>query len=397
MDFRYTPEEQSFRMEVRQFVEEEIPEVLKGMEEIHPPYTEMEMEVVRKIAKKGWLGAAYPKEYGGLGENEVPMTEYILLDELNRGRAPGISLTCTYLISIVGNTILNIASEELKHKFIPKLLNADIRFAINYSEPDAGNDVANIRTKAELQDNEYLVNGTKRFITCADTSDYLWSLVRTQKGSKRHKGLSILIIPTNSPGITIIPFEMMNKIQTCEVIMEDVHVPKENLVGEEGKGWWHLMEALARERMTMVNFKSVARPYYEFIQWLRTAEIGDERLKDDPVIRQAVAHQYLQIMGGNMMQLIAGARTKNKDYIPTIEASASKMWRAMQSWPKANLALDIMRSYGLLTEDNANAPMNGWWAAEYGWAGHELSGAGGLDLNRKIIAQQGLGLPRGSN
>ena len=129
----------------------------------------------------------------------------------------------------------------------------------------------------------------------------------------------------------------------------------------------------------------------------RSAEIDGERLVDDPVIRQKLARQHLDMVGGKMMQLIAGSRTMHKNYVPTVEAAASKSWRAMQSWPKADLAIDIMRNYGLMTEDCPGAPIDGLWAAEYCWAGHELSGAGGLDLNRKIIAQQGLGLPRWSN
>ena len=397
MDFRFTPEEQDFRMSVRQFVKDEIPDIIKGVEEIHSSHIELEMEVVRKIAAKGWLGAAYPKKYGGRGENNVPMTEYILLDELHHGRAAGISLTITYLVSIIARRLLNIASETLKQRFIPRILNADIRFAISYSEPDSGNDIASIRSTAIPEGDEYVVNGTKRFITCADTSDYLWSLVRTEKGSRRHKGLSIMLIKTDSPGITIIPFAMMNGIETCEVIMEEVRVPRENLVGEEGQGWSHLMEALSRERFTMINFKGVSGPFDRFVQWVRSAEIDGERLVDDPVIRQKLARQHLDMVGGKMMQLIAGSRTMHKNYVPTVEAAASKSWRAMQSWPKADLAIDIMRNYGLMTEDCPGAPIDGLWAAEYCWAGHELSGAGGLDLNRKIIAQQGLGLPRWSN
>lgn len=397
MDFRFTPEEQAFRMEVRQFIKDEIPDILKGVEEIHSDHIELEMEVVRKIAAKGWLGAAYPKEYGGQGDNNVPMTEYILLDELHLGRAAGISLTCTYLVSIIGNTLLSIGSEDLKQRFIPRILNADIRFAINYSEPDSGNDIANIKTSAILEGDEYVVNGSKRFITCADTSDYLWSLVRTEKGSRRHKGLSIILIETDSPGITTIPFEMMNGIETCDVIMENVRVPKENLVGIEGDGWTHLMEALSRERFTMINFKGVSGPFDRFVQWVRTAEIDGERLADDPVTRQKLARGHLDMVGGKLMQLIAASRAMHKDYIPTVEAAASKSWRATLSWGKADMALDIMRNYGLMTEECPGAPIDGLWAAEYCWAGHELSGAGGLDLNRKIIAQQGLGLPRWSN
>jgi len=397
MDFRYTPDEQEFRLEVRRFIAEHCPRELKGFHEIHAEHVHLEMAFLKKMADRGWLGAAFPKEYGGLGGERMPMVEYILIDELHHADLEGVAVTLTYIVGIIGNTLLQVGSEELKKELLPRMLAAELRFAISYSEPDSGNDIASIRTRAVDDGDDFLITGQKRFITCADTSDYLWTLVRSEAGSVRHKGLSIVLMRSNLPGVTIQVFEMMNGIQTCEVYMDEVRVPKRYLVGERGQGWSHLMEALARERMTMINFKAVSEPFERFAQWVRGAEIDGERLAADPVVRQSVANMHVKIAGGKMMQLIAGARTADKNYIPTLEASACKMYRAMLSWEKANLALDIMRSQGLLTEGSPDAPIEGWWAAEYGWAGHELSGAGGMDLNRKIIAQQGLGLPRWSN
>lgn len=397
MDFRYTPEEQQFRMEVRSFIAEHCPRELQGFHEIHADQVHLEMAFLKKVAARGWLGAAFPKEYGGLGGERVPMVEYILIDELHHADFEGVAITITYIIGIIGNTLLQVGSEELKKELLPRMLDAELRFAIAYSEPDSGNDIASIRTQAVDDGDDFIVTGQKRFITCADTSDYMWTLVRSERGSVRHKGLSILLVRSNLPGITIQVFEMMNGIQTCEVYLDAVRVPKRYLVGQRGHGWQHLMEALSRERMTMINFKAVSEPFERLVQWARSAEIDGQRVAQDPVVRQSLGNMHVKIAGGKMMQLIAGARIARKDYIPTLEASACKMYRAMLSWEKANLALDIMRSHGLLTAESPDAPIGGWWAAEYGWAGHELSGAGGMDLNRKIIAQQGLGLPRWSN
>lgn len=397
MDFRYTQAEQAFRMEVRRFIAEHCPRELKGFHEIHAEHVHLEMAFLKKVAAKGWLGAAFPKEYGGLGGERVPMVEYILIDELHHADFEGVAITITYIIGIIGNTLLQVGSEELKKELLPRMLDAELRFAIAYSEPDSGNDIASIRTQALDDGDDFIITGQKRFITCADTSDYMWTLVRSERGSVRHKGLSIVLMKSNLPGVTIQVFEMMNGIQTCEVYLDAVRVPKRYLVGQRGHGWQHLMEALSRERMTMINFKAVSEPFERFVQWIRRAEVDGRRPAEDPVVRQALANMHVKIAGGKMMQLIAGARIANKDYIPTLESSACKMYRAMLSWEKANLALDIMGSYGLLTAGSPDAPLEGWWAAEYGWAGHELSGAGGMDLNRKIIAQQGLGLPRWSN
>lgn len=395
MDFRLTLEEQRFRTEVRQFIDDHLPaelrdqKTLEGADEFIP----LEMAFIKKMAQKGWLGAAYPKEYGGRGETLVPMTEYILLDEL-RARCSSVALTVSYLVTVIGNTILHCASEEIKKEFLPRILNADIRLCICYSEPDAGNDIANIKTRAVPDGDEYVINGSKRFITKADTSDYMWALVRTGAGSVRHKGLSLMLIETKSPGITIQPIKMGHGVTTCEVYFDDVRVPKRYLVGEEGLGWRYLMEALTRERATMINFRTCSEPFEKFVQWVRTAEIDGEPLAADPVTRQSLANIHLEFSAGKMLQLIAGSRSMNKDYICTMEGAANKMWRAILSWPRANLGVDIMRSYGLMYDGSPNVPLDGWWATEYCWAGHEMSGAGGMDLNRQIIAQVGLGLPK---
>jgi alkylation response protein AidB-like acyl-CoA dehydrogenase len=203
-----------------------------------------------------------------------------------------------------------------------------------------------------------------------------------------------MLVDAKLPGISISPMIMMNGLKTCEVYLDDVRVPKKYLVGERGRGWSYLMEALSRERSTMINFRYVSEPFEEFIQWVRTADFDGERPADDPAVRQALAHMKVKIEAGKMLQLVAGSRAANKDYVPTLEAAASKMWAALLSWEKADLAVDTMRAYGLLTKDCEDAYLEGWWAGEYGWAGHAWSGAGGVDLNRKIIAQQGLGLPR---
>ncbi|MFN8545095.1 MAG: acyl-CoA dehydrogenase family protein [Candidatus Binatia bacterium] len=395
MDFRYTPEEQAFHMEVRRFVTENLAEELKIHPEVPEELVPLENAFLKKMAERGWIGLAFPKEYGGRGENPVPMNEYILLDELHHQNAPGPALTFTYLVGVVGNTLLRQASEELKREFLPKVVKADIRFSISYSEPDAGNDIAAVQTRAVEDGDCFVVNGTKRFITCADVSDYMWTLVRTEPQLPKHKGLSILMIDNRLAGITILPMVMMNGLKTCEVILDDVRVPKRYLVGERGKGWDYLMEALARERSTMINFRYVSEPFERFVQWVRTAEFDGDRPTDDPAVRQALAHMKIQIEAGKMLQLVAGSRAADKDYVPTLEASASKMWAALMSWEKADLALDVMRAHGFLTKDCEDRLLDGWWAAEYGWAGHAWSGAGGVDLNRKIIAQQGLGLPRG--
>ena len=302
MDFRHTPDEQAFRLEVRRFIADHCPQELKGFHEIHAEHVALEMAFLKKMAARGWLGAAFPREYGGLGGERVPMAEYILIDELHRADFEGVAITFTYIIGIIGNTLLQVGSEELKAELLPRMLAAELRFAIAYSEPDAGNDVASIRTQAVDDGDDFIISGHKRFITCADTSDFMWTLVRSERGSARHKGLSIVLMRSNLPGITIQVFEMMNGIQTCEVYLDAVRVPKRYLVGQRGHGWQYLMDALSRERMTMVNFKAVSEPFARLVQWARVAGIDGQQVAQDPMARQMLANMHVKIAGGRMMQ-----------------------------------------------------------------------------------------------
>ena len=149
-----------------------------------------------------------------------------------------------------------------------------------------------IKTRAVLDGDHYVLNGSKRFNTQADTADYMWTLVR-EPGTVRHKGMSIIIVDAKTPGITITPIKMRHGTTTCQVFYDDVRVPKRHLVGEPGKGWTYLMEALTRERFTMINFRTSSETFEKFVNWLKNAEIDGERLGQDPVVRQQVANMHL--------------------------------------------------------------------------------------------------------
>ncbi len=391
MDFRFTPAEQAFRDEVRKFVIEEAPPELKGVREVDRTTGPIEAAFARKMAQKGWFGMAMPTEYGGMGENPAPASELILNAELRRLKAPGTQLLSYF--TTIAPVILKHATEEVKKEFLPKMMNCDIRFAICYSEPEAGNDLANLQTRAILDGDDYVINGQKRFITFADVADYMWAAVRTDPDLPKHKGVSIMIVDTKLPGITMSPMKMMGGSHTNEIFFDNVRVPKKYLVGERGRGFYYMMEALDLERMTIIDFHGTSTPFEEFVEWLRTAQLDGEGLKDDPIVRQRVANMRLRMQAGKMLQFIAGARAIGRDYVPNVEAAAIRHWEGLTSWDKADLAVDIMRAYGCLLKDAEDAFLEGNWSRDYPMSGHAWGSGGGVDINRKIIAQRGLGLP----
>ncbi len=390
MNFQFSSEEQGFRFEMRQFVKDNLPTEIKGVTEMTSELAPLERAFCRKMAEKGWFGLAFPKEYGGRGENPVPMNEYIMNAELRMLKAPTSFFSW---LTTIGPVILRYGSEEIKKEILTRMISCDIRFAICYTEPEAGNDLANLQTRAIQDGDDYVLNGQKRFITHADIADYLWAAVRTDPDLPKHKGVSIMIVDKNLPGITITPLKMANGLRTNEVFFDDVRVPKKYLVGERGRGFYYMMEALDLERFTIIDFHGTSSPFEEFLDWARTAELDGERIKDDPIVRQRIANMRLKMQAGKMLQLIAGARAMTREYVPNVEAAAIRHWEGIVSFEKADLAIDTMRAYGLLLRDSDEAPLEGWWPAEYKWAGHAWGSGGGVDINRKIIAQRGLGLP----
>ncbi len=391
MNFKFSPEEQAFRREVRQFALENTPPEFRKRRETTAEMVPLEKAFATKMANKGWLGLGFPKEYGGQeGDQLIPMHEYILNSELMRLRAPFQMVT---YLNDLAPVLLKYGSKELKSEILPLWLKAEIRWAIGYTEPEAGNDLAALQTKAVLDGDYWVINGQKRFCSGADLADYIWAAVRTDPDAPKHKGVSLMVIDTKLPGITITPMRMASGGRTNEVFFDDVKVPRKYLIGERGRGFYYMMEALDRERFTIIDFHIVSTPFEEFVDWFRDAELDGDRLKDDPAARHRVANMRLRMQAGKMMQLLAGARGMTKDYVPNVEAAAIRHWEGLTSWDKADLAMDLMRAYGCLMEESEDAPLEGRWPAEYKFAGHAWGSGGGVDINRKIVAQRGLGLP----
>ena len=185
----------------------------------------------------------------------MPLAQYILNDELHKAQAPIVGKN----LGVVVNTLLHNGSEKLKQEFIPRILKNEIQWALAYTEPEAGSDLANMQMKAELDGDEYVLNGQKRFITSAHFADYMWTGVRTDPDAPKHKGISRLIIDVPTPGMTLSPMNTVIGEQTNDVFFDNVRVPKERLVGELNEGWRYITEALTYERFAMTSFAPTIR------------------------------------------------------------------------------------------------------------------------------------------
>jgi 3-oxocholest-4-en-26-oyl-CoA dehydrogenase alpha subunit len=385
MDFRLSAEEETFRREVEAFLATELTDEVRGGNLIDTPAREA---FVSKMAERGWLARGVPQEYGGAGK-PMPLAPYILNLELQKVHAPNVGKN----LGVIVNTLLLHGSEQLKQAFIRRTVQNEIQWALCYSEPEAGSDLANMQTRAVLDGDDFVLNGHKRFITSAHFADFIWTGVRTDPDAPKHKGISVVIVEADAPGITITPMYTTTGERTNEVFFDNVRVPKERLVGELNRGWYYISQALDYERFTILSFTPTIRKFERLVAWVKQAQIGGKRLAADPIVRRKIAHLAVLVEAGRMLELRCISMAIRPNYVPNVEAAMNRMWCALTETQMSNDELDIMGPFGYLWSDSELSPMNGEGVSDYLRAGHKRVAAGGVDVNRNIIARRYLGLP----
>ncbi len=228
-------------------------------------------DVWKQMCKDGWAGVGWPKEWGGRGM--TPIEQFVFFDESMRSGAPVPMLT----INSVAPTIMRYGSEEQKQFYVDKILKGEIHFSIGYTEPDAGTDLASLQTKAVRDGDEYIINGQKVFTSLASGTDYIWLAVRTSQEAKKHKGISIIIVPTDAPGFSYKKIENFGEMDTNITYYEDVRVPVGNLVGEENQGWSLITNQLNHERVTLCSSGIVERQLDDVRKWAQETKLADGR------------------------------------------------------------------------------------------------------------------------
>src|SRR5947207_3231826 len=259
----YTPEQQVLRDQLRAYfarlVTPEYQAELGETEGGGPLYT----KALRQLGAHGWLGVGWPKEYGGQGR--TPTEQFVFFDEASRAGAMLPMLT----INAVGPAIMEHGSEEQKKKYLPAILRGECHFAIGYTEPSSGTDLASLRTKAVRDGDSWVINGSKLFTSQAEFADYIWLAARTDPEAPKHKGISMFIVPTSAPGYKLTPIRTMGDVRTNATYYEDVRVPAENLVGPENGGWWLITTQLNHERIALSAVGYVDRIFEDTCAWAR--------------------------------------------------------------------------------------------------------------------------------
>ena len=273
MEIGYTAEQEALRQELRDYYDRLLtPEVEADLAESYGIGPTVR-QVVRQMAADGWLGIGWPTEYGGQGRSAIE--QFIFFDESMRAGAPVPMLT----INTVGPTIMNFGTQEQKDFFLPKILAGELHFCIGYTEPDAGTDLASLTTQAVRDGDEYVINGAKVFTSLAGGADYVWLATRTDPEAAKHKGISMFAVPMDTPGVRVVPMQLLSDHNINYTFYEDVRVPASALVGGENNGWTLITNQLNHERVTLCSPGIIDRVLTDVRAWAQQTKLPDGRLE----------------------------------------------------------------------------------------------------------------------
>ena len=388
MHIDYTPEQYRLRRELRDYFADlmtpEYEAELATSEGGGPVY----MRTVRKLGADGWLGVGWPEEYGGQGRS--PIEQFIFFDEASRA---GVLLP-TLTINAVAPTIMQYGTDEQKTRFLPKILRGELHFAIGYTEPSAGTDLASLRTRAEPDGDGWVINGNKVFTSQAEYADYIWLAARTNPSAPKHKGLSIFAVPTDAPGYKITPLWTMGGVRTNSTYYEDVRVPPSALVGTMNEGWWLIVNQLNHERVALMSLGYVDRIYEDVRRWARETPLADgRRVIDQPWVQTHLARVYA---GLEVLKLLnwKQAWSLTQGSLHFADASAVKVFGSEFYVEAYRLLLEVVGQVGYVRRGSPEAVIRGRLERMYRATLILTFGGGTNEVQRDIIAMAGLSMPR---
>jgi len=391
VDFDFSPEEQKFAEDVEQWlVDNHDPVVMDHHRENFSQLSDTpeRRAFMKKLAKQGWLGMSWPKEYGG--QEIEGVYEFILTEALARHAAPQIGKG----VGIIGKTLIRHGSEKLKKEFLPQILNAEVEFAVGYSEPQAGSDAANMQLKAEPVEGGWLLNGQKMWTTSAHFADWYWVGARTDPDKSKHAGLSLFLIPMDHPGLEVQSLPTVGKDTTNQVFFEDVFVPADYLVGERGKGFQYISEALDLERFTMFTLSPITNRTQVLVDYTKTATRDRKPIREEPDTRRLVANIVTDTAVAKALSTRFLCAAKQGGKPPTVQSSQYKLFTTSLSQRVCDEALDITGAAGTIREGQEMAPLLGRFEGAYRATMNETVGGGSSEIQKNIIARRHLGLPK---
>ncbi len=388
MEIGYSPEQESLRQELRDYYAQLLTPDVEAELAVARGIGPVVRRVVRQMAADGWLGIGWPKEYGGQGRSAVE--QFIFYDESMRAGAPVPLLT----INTVGPTIMEFGTEEQKDRFLPAILAGEIHFCVGYSEPGAGTDLAALSTRAVRDGDESVINGQKIYTSLAGGADYVWLAARTDPAAAKHKGISLFMVPMDTPGIRVVPMRLTGSHDINTVFYEDVRVPADALIGGENNGWRLITSQLNHERVTLCSPGIVDRMAADVTAWAAATRLPDgRRVIDQEWVRRHLAQvhaeaEFLRLANWKV------AWDATEDRLDVADASTIKVFGTEFYLRAFRLLGEVMGPAAALQRGAPGAVAAGRLEMYRRSLVILTFGGGTNEIQRDLIAIFGLGLPR---
>jgi alkylation response protein AidB-like acyl-CoA dehydrogenase len=401
MDFRDNSEETGFRQEVKTFLKSELPERFRGIMgggmmgggegggDMRSRFEEIK-EWREKLANKGWIAPAWPKEYGGAGL--TVMQQFIMNEEFAEARAPVVGGMGT---SMIGPTLIIHGNDDQKKEHLGRILSGEVQWCQGFSEPGSGSDLASLQTRALRDGDDYIINGQKIWTSGAQYAHWMFMLCRTDPDAPKHKGISYFLVDMKSPGVTVRPLvNLANGAFFNEVFFDNVRVPAANLVGEENRGWYIGTTTLDFERSSIGSSVGMRQQVDNLIRFAQ--EHRDDHQSSvawNSTVKYELSDRLVETTIAKMLSYRV-VTMQAKGLVPNYEASMTKLFASELNQRIARTGMKVAGLYGQLLSGSEHAAAKGRYGGSYMQTLASTIAGGTSEIQRNIIAQRGLGLPR---
>jgi alkylation response protein AidB-like acyl-CoA dehydrogenase len=383
----YTDSQRALRKELRSYftklVKPEYREELRSAEG-----GDLYKDLIRQQGKDGMLALGWPEEYGGRGLNQSE--QLIRYEEALLAGAPTPFVT----LNTVGPAVIDHGTDEQKKRFLPGIASGELHFAIGYTEPAAGTDLAALATRADKKDDHYLVNGNKVYTSAAEAADYIFLAARTDTEAPKHKGISILVVDTKDPGFSYGPIHTVGGVRTNVSYYNDIKVPLDMIIGEENQGWRLITSQLNHERVGLAAFGINGwKLFRDVLAWAREHRANGRRVIDDPMVQRNLAEVYSHLEAMRVMNARMAWRLENNP-VDAVFPSALKVYSTEIMLEVCKLMMDVVGPEALIAPGDDNALINGDLEHEYRRSLINTFGGGVVEVLRGLVATHGLGMPQ---